>query len=50
LNAKLKEKLMNKKINDSYLKLQDNGFIKSLLGKLSTCFTVPEEEIIKQGE
>lgn len=41
---------MNHKINDSYIKLQDNGFIKSLQSKLSTCFTVPEEDIIKQGE
>ena len=47
LHGKLKEKLMNHKINDSYIKLQDNGFIKSLQSKLSTCFTVPEEEIIK---
>jgi len=41
---------MDHKVNDSYIKLQDNGFIKSLQGKLSTCFTVPEEDIIKQGE
>jgi len=47
---KLKEKFLNEKINDSYIKLQDNGFIRSLQSKLSTCFTIPEEEIIRQAD
>ena len=41
--------LQHDEIKSSYLTLRDNGFVRSILSKLETCLTVPEEEIMKQG-